>query len=98
MKAKGLQRNQQLRERQIYMSKITKEEREKSSRVRQKVSENLSNLAQTVRDAEYGLVIGKNTTEQVEFAKGMLKEERDAMAKLSRGVAKQRAWVRGREF
>jgi hypothetical protein len=51
-----------------------------------------------VRDAEYGLVIGKNTTEQVEFAKGMLKEERDAMAKLSRGVAKQRAWVRGREF
>ena len=80
------------------MSKITKEERERRSRLRQKVGENLLKLAQTVKDVEYGVTIGKSTPEQVEFAKKMLKEWRDAMAKLSRGVAKQRAWVAARKF
>jgi hypothetical protein len=80
------------------MSKITKEERERRSRLRQKVGENLLKLAQTVKDVEYGVTIGKSTPEQVEFAKKMLKEWRSVMAKLSRGVAKQRAWVAARKF
>jgi hypothetical protein len=72
--------------------------REKRSKLRQKLGSKLDRLAQSVKDAEYGVLIGKNTPEQVAFANHMLMIVRERMVKLNRGVAKQRAWVRGREF
>jgi hypothetical protein len=78
--------------------KINRLERERRSKLRQKLSQKLTQMEQAVTDAEHGVRIGKKTPEQLAFAKGMLDEIRKYMIKLSRGVSKQRAWVRGREF
>jgi len=78
--------------------KINRLERERRSALRKSLSEKLDRLTQSVKDAEYGVSLGNLAPAQLEFAKGMLAEVREGMFKLNRGVSKQRAWVRGREF
>jgi len=78
--------------------RMSKLEREKRSQLRKKVGERLDILRQSVRDAEYGLLFGKNTPEQLMFAKKMLREEHDKMLDANRGVAKQMAWVAAKKF